>query len=74
MAGRRAPGAAQKIAMIQALFEHSRDLMHVVSADGRYRLINPAWTEVLGWEEADLIGRPALDLAHPEDLRALGGR
>ena len=60
--------------MIQALFEHSRDLMHVVSADGRYRLINPAWTEVLGWDEADLIGRPALDLAHPEDLRALGGR
>ena len=43
MAGKSASGAADKAEMIRWLFENSRDLMHVVGADGRFKLVNGAW-------------------------------
>jgi PAS domain S-box-containing protein len=67
MAGKSASGAADKAEMIRALFENSRDLMHVVGPDGRHKLINPAWTTLLGWDPTDVIGRPAIDFTHPDD-------
>ncbi|THD73127.1 MAG: PAS domain S-box protein [Phenylobacterium sp.] len=53
--------------MIQSLFENSSDLMHVVSDRGLHKLINPAWKTILGWDEAEIIGRPAIEFNHPED-------
>jgi PAS domain S-box-containing protein len=41
--------------------------MHLVAADGILLLVNPAWTTVLGWDETEVIGRPALDFTHPDD-------
>jgi PAS domain S-box-containing protein len=67
MAGKSASSAADKAEMIRALFENSRDLMHVVGPDGRHKLINPAWTTLLGWDPTDVIGRPAMDFTHPDD-------
>jgi PAS domain S-box-containing protein len=67
MAGKSASGAADKAEMIRTLFESSGDLMHVVSPEGIHKLINPAWTRLLGWDEADVIGKPAIDFTHPED-------
>ena len=29
----------------------------VIGLDGRYTAVNPAWTEVLGHSEEDLVGR-----------------
>ncbi|MGU3493683.1 PAS domain-containing protein [Xanthobacteraceae bacterium A53D] len=45
----------------------SRDLLQVVGPEGLYRAVNPAWTAVLGYTEAELIGRPADSLIHPDD-------
>ncbi|WP_293365758.1 PAS domain-containing protein [Phenylobacterium sp.] len=67
MAGKSASGAAEKAEMIQSLFENSSDLMHVVSDRGLHKLINPAWKTILGWDEAEIIGRPAIEFNHPED-------
>jgi PAS domain S-box-containing protein len=67
MAGKSAASAATKAEMIRSLFENSRDLMHVTGPDGRVKLINPAWTRLLGWREGDLVGLLAVDLFHPED-------
>jgi PAS domain S-box-containing protein len=67
MARKSASGAADKSEMIRSLFENSGDLMHVVSDRGLLKLINPAWTKVLGWDEADLLGKPAIEFNHPED-------
>ena len=67
MAGKSASGAANKAEMIRSLFENSRDLMHVTGVDGRVKLINGAWTQLLGWREEDLVGLMAVDLFHPED-------
>jgi PAS domain S-box-containing protein len=67
MAGKSASGAAEKADMIRSLFENSSDLMHVVSEYGLYRLINPAWTRVLGWDDSDMIGQRAIDFSHPDE-------
>ncbi|AWB21551.1 PAS domain S-box protein [Methylobacterium currus] len=45
----------------------SRDVMLVARFDGTIAALNPAWRAVLGWEAEDLIGRPFLDLVHPDD-------
>ncbi len=49
------------------LWQLSRDLMIVCDLNTRAVAVNPAWTETLGWTEADLLGRPVLELFHPED-------
>src|SRR5689334_17016631 len=67
MPRKSAASAAGKAEMIRALFENSGDLMHVVSADGRLKLVNPAWKAVLGWDEADVIGTEPISLTHPDD-------
>jgi PAS domain S-box-containing protein len=45
----------------------STDLMLVARFDATITAVNPAWTSLLGWSEAELIGRSFLDLVHPED-------
>ena len=67
MAGKSASSAAEKAEMIRSLFENSSDLMHVVSDRGLHKLVNPAWKAVLGWDEAEVVGKPAIEFTHPED-------
>jgi PAS domain S-box-containing protein len=45
----------------------SPDLMVQVAPDLTYRRVNPAWSRILGWTEAELVGRDGFDLVHPED-------
>jgi len=68
MAGKSASGAAHKAEMIRWLFENSRDLMQVIGADGRFKLVNGAWKTLTGWEERELVGERALDFFHPGDI------
>ncbi len=46
----------------------SRDLFLVCGFDGRYRAVNPAWTETLGWAEDELVGADFGRFIWPEDL------
>jgi PAS domain S-box-containing protein len=66
MTRKSATRAADKSEMIQWLFENSRDLMHV-GKDGVFQLVNPAWCELTGLTEQELIGRPVIDFYHPDD-------
>jgi PAS domain-containing protein len=50
------------------LWELSADLMLRCRFDGTVVAVNPAWTEILGWAEADLIGASLFRFAHPDDL------
>ena len=52
------------------VWRNTQDLNAIFDADGRYVAVNPATTTILGWSEADLIGRSAFDLILPEDLQA----
>ncbi len=49
----------------------SRDLMIVCDVATRVVAVNPAWTRLLGWTETELLGRPAIELVHPEDKDTL---
>ena len=51
-------------------FELDLDLLCVAGFDGRFRRLNPAWTETLGHSREELLGRPFIDLVHPDDVDA----
>ena len=68
MARKSAASAADRDEMIRWLFENSRDLMHVIGADGCFKLTNAAWKQLTGWEEHDLVGARALDFFHEADI------
>jgi PAS domain S-box-containing protein len=50
-----------------AIWNNSRDLLVIAALDGEYLSVNPAWTEVLGWSEGDLLGKSSEWLQHPDD-------
>ncbi|WP_434386840.1 PAS domain-containing protein [Melittangium boletus] len=39
----------------------------ITDREGRWLSISPAWTELLGWSEKELLGRDVSWLVHPED-------
>jgi PAS domain S-box-containing protein len=48
-------------------WNNARDLLLVVGIDGIFRAVNPAWTQLLGWRQDELVGRSYLDFIHPDD-------
>ncbi|GJE74361.1 PAS domain S-box protein [Methylorubrum suomiense] len=54
------------------LWQTTTDLMGTAGLDGYLRSVNPAWTRLLGWSEAELLARPFLDLIAPDDRDRTG--
>ncbi len=50
------------------LWELSSDIMLIAGFDGTITAVNPAWNEMLGWQDHELIGIDLFDLIHPDDL------
>ncbi|MDP2795279.1 MAG: EAL domain-containing protein [Sulfurisoma sp.] len=69
-----APAAAQyadeqqQRGNLDAVFAALTELVFVLDTDTRLLHVNPAVTRLLGYTEAELIGRPAVDV-HPADHR-----
>lgn len=55
---------------IDRYYDLSLDLLAVADLEGRFLRVNPAWTRVLGYHEAELCSRPYFDFLHPDDLAA----
>jgi PAS domain S-box-containing protein len=55
---------------LDRIFTLSSDLITVADFDGRFTRVNPATEHVLGYTEEELVGRPYLDLVHPDDRGA----
>lgn len=55
---------------IEQFWELGRELFCVLATDATFLRVNPAWTRVLGWRENELLGRPAFEFVHPDDLAA----
>ncbi len=53
-------------------FDLSPDLLCIVDFDGRFKRLNASFESALGWTSADLVGRPFLELVHPDDREATG--
>jgi diguanylate cyclase (GGDEF)-like protein/PAS domain S-box-containing protein len=52
------------------VFTLANDMLCLVRRNGRIERINPAFERVLGYEEAELLGRPLVDLFHADDALA----
>ncbi|MCJ2020385.1 ATP-binding protein [Methylobacterium sp. E-065] len=59
---------ADRTADRNALWTLSTDMMLRTAFDGTMLAVNPAWTEVLGWQADELVGLNLMILIHPDDL------
>jgi PAS domain S-box-containing protein len=52
------------------IFNMSADMICVAGFDRYFKRVNPSFTRVLGYSEAELIGKPYTDFIHPDDRMA----
>jgi PAS domain S-box-containing protein len=55
---------------LDRFFSVSIDLFCIADFDGRFRRVNRAWRDVLGWEPEELTSRPYAEFVHPDDRDA----
>jgi PAS domain S-box-containing protein len=53
----------------EKLFNLPLDLISIAGLDGYLKKINPSFSTVLGYSEAQLLATPFIDLIHPDDLK-----
>jgi PAS domain S-box-containing protein len=53
---------------LQAIFQWAPVGIALLDRDGRYLAVNPMRQDMLGYSEAELIGRHYLDVTHPDDI------
>lgn len=62
-----------ELGVYKQFFELSRDLMCIVSTDGYFKLINPAFTDLLGYSKEELMSKPFVEFVHPDDRPMTNG-
>jgi PAS domain S-box-containing protein len=60
-------------AYFRGVVENSGDVIAVINAEGTVKYESPAIERVLGYHDAERIGRSSFELVHPEDLAELEG-
>ena len=61
---------AERTAERDQVWHVSRDMLGICDLAGVWIEVNPAWTAILGWDTAELLGRDARWLYHPDDMAA----
>src|SRR6266540_4945703 len=54
--------------LFKALIEHCADLVAVLDREGRFIYTSPGYSTQLGYDDNELIGKPATDYVHPDDM------
>jgi len=60
--------AEQKLKNSDRIFDHARDMLCIAGYDGFFKVLNPAWTRVLGYTTEELLAKPWNDFVYPEDV------
>ncbi|WP_336489801.1 ATP-binding protein [Methylobacterium nigriterrae] len=58
---------AERTSERDRMWRLSKDVMLVAGFDGIVQAVNPAWTDLLGWPDAAVVGRSFLGFVHPSD-------
>ncbi len=58
----------RKTRELDQFFAISIDMLCISDLEGRFRRVNPAFSEVLGYSEAELTSQSFLNFIHPDDL------
>lgn len=58
----------QRTAERDRLWDLSQDMLARANYQGTMSAVSPAWTDVLGWSEAELLTRPYASFMHPDDM------
>ncbi|CAG5010358.1 Sensor histidine kinase RcsC [Dyadobacter sp. CECT 9275] len=58
----------QELRNFDKLFQLSGDLICIAGTNGYFQEINPAFGQLLGWDESFLLETSFFDLTHPDDL------
>jgi diguanylate cyclase (GGDEF)-like protein/PAS domain S-box-containing protein len=53
-------------------FDLSQDMLSTMDPEGRCVEVNESWWRQLGYRSEDLLGRPLIDITHPEDREYAG--
>ncbi len=64
----QAAALAERTVERDRLWRISQDPFLVSDKEGRWLRASPAWTEILGWSEAELVGRTSEWMEHPDDM------
>ena len=59
---------AERTAELDRVWTISRDLLVIVDMEGVFRTVSPAFTTILGYPAAEVVGRRYLDFLHPDDI------
>ena len=57
----------QRLTNHDLLFELSNDLLGIITMEGKFIKLNPAFSKIFGWSDEEFMQKDFLDFVHPED-------